>query len=58
MVPEIYTEIFFIKMGPPIQVMNKFLNSNLINPYYPNYMDLSNFAPFISDRNNPVEVEG
>ena len=47
MVPEIYTGVF-VNMGAPLRLINHFLNMNLILPYFPYYMDLSD-SPSLKD---------
>lgn len=41
-VPDIYTGVY-VEMGAPLRVINDFLNINLIRPYFPHYMDLSEY---------------
>lgn len=46
-VPDIYTGVF-VNIGAPLRVINEFLNMNLISPYFPYYMDLSE-SPSLKD---------
>lgn len=52
MVPDIYTSVF-VQMGAPLKIINEFINSNLIKPYYPFYMHCNEnyLLPFEKDFN-------